>query len=140
MNKFTSLLRPYKPWIIPFLWVFFTTSIFIEIIFIIGAADNNKNYWTARFRTENTMLEMFAEDIWLHGRSTFKTEFNPKSCSLTAKDKWLVRWTEVKCVAEDMQGQHWQYKVLYSDNYTLLFFLPFIVNYSQPIRLFEKVK
>lgn len=143
MNKFTSFLRPYKPWITLFLWTFFITSILIEILFNGGPHpyDERQNKFTSRFRAESTMVEMFAEDIWLHGHSTLKTSFDPeKACILVLKNKWLVAWTEVKCFAYDEKGQHWRYTVLYNDNPTILFFIPFMVNFSEPLRKLERIE
>lgn len=59
----------------------------------------------ARILKERTMVDMYANDIFTHGRRTLITPFDPLRCNINFKTKWVLYWTEVTCPASDGQGQ-----------------------------------
>lgn len=115
-----------------FLMTFLFSVIFFEVFANISGAHSGDGYWIKRQMRENTAIEMHAEDIWQHGRSTLKA-FDPLSCKIAPHHDWLGYWSEVSCVSEDENGRRWQYKAKYSTSHTTLFFIPMLIN-VEPIR------
>ena len=116
-------------------------SFLISVIFFEGCGQMsvplNRGYWTIRERQEGATLEMHAEDIWAHGKSTFK-KFDPMECKMTPRQKWLTHWSDVECFAEDENGQKWRYTAKYRDTHTTMFFIPFMTGQA-PFRKMERI-
>ena len=130
---FLSNKREVKIFAVCFFTSFFFITIFFEWLGWSLSSKNqdgkpNSSYASTRFRTEGTAVELYAEDIWKNGRRTLKTDFDPLECTIRYRKKWLVRWSEVECVADDESGRKWKYKTRYSDNLTSAFFMPFFVD------------
>lgn len=92
---------------------FLLVLVIVELLnVVLHFFSDNKIHYDTRWILENTALEMHAEDIWRHGRSTLKT-FDPLSCKVGQHYAWPNEWLEVTCTSEDEAGQYWAYTVLY---------------------------
>lgn len=135
MSEPTASPPPYWKTLKPVIWcfvlAFFLAAIALQLPFLIGQPNLGDSF--TRFRKEGTAVELYAEDIWRNGRRTLTTAFDPTSCTIAYRRQWVVRWSEVSCIAEDYAGRRWQYTTRYNDNFTSLFFLPFFVD-AGPVR------
>lgn len=107
---------------------FFITALTIEFIenyFLTHAPYDN--YWDNRTRKERVMVDLYAENIWRNGKSTFSHAIKSESCSLTKMEKFFVRWTEVTCFAIDNNNQSWRKTERFNDMKTSLFLIPFAI-------------
>jgi hypothetical protein len=110
-NFYNNLPHEAKARILVFLLVFVVSLIFLELV-AASFQQHGDDYWSQREITENTALEMHAEDIWLHGQSTLAT-FNPQACKSGSKYVWPYEWIEVVCFSRDSQGVWWAYTANY---------------------------
>ncbi|MFS2036051.1 hypothetical protein ACEN8I_18665 [Polaromonas sp. CT11-55] len=133
MSKLAFEARKIRPFLLPFFVAFLTTVCLLEAFCQLSAERRFSGDWDVRFRKEAAAVEMYGEDIWLHGHRTLKTPFDPTSCEITSHNKWHVYWADVQCTAEDQLGQQWQYTARYSNTTTPMFGIPFLVDIG-PLR------
>lgn len=108
---YNSLSHEMKARALSFMLVFVVNLVFLELV-ASSFQQHGSDYWSQREITENTALEMHAEDIWQHGQSTLAT-FNPQACKSNSKYVWPYQWIEVVCFSRDSQGFWWAYTANY---------------------------